>query len=434
MQKEAERIIRGEEKTDDIIINVPVRSGKSLIASVAFNAWVWTIDPTFKIVTASYGDILSKSLSTKTRDLIKSDWYQERFGHIYQLKKDQDTKGLFETTKGGSRFATSTGAAATGMGGHMIIADDLMNPDEAKSPKKRETVNEWYDTTLWTRTDTPDLVCRFIIMQRLSDKDLTGHLLELGGYRHICIPAEAKANVQPASLRKFYKEGLFFIERFTRKILDQFKVALRERGFEAQLNQSPKVASGNIINTSFIKYLDEPPKPLKIIQTMDTAFKDGEENDYSVCMTWCSFRHPDRPDRDSYYLMHVMKGKFTFPDLKKRMHEVAKKFKPSKIIIEDKASGQSLIQEFELDKYIKRKLLRVNPDRDKVTRAHSITEIVEDGFVYFPSTGHWVAGCIEELSLFDSGEFDDQVDTFVYALQYYSKKLGDHREPKIRVL
>ncbi len=434
MQMDAERIIEKTEKDDDIIINVPVRSGKSLVVSVAYNAWVWIRDPTFKLITASYSSRLSMQLATKTRDLVKSPWYQERFGHIYGLKKDQDTKSYFETDKGGYRFATSTGATATGMGGDQILIDDLMNPDEAESEQKRYSSLEWYDVTLWSRLNTPAIGSRFIIMQRLHDKDLTGHLLEKGGYEHICIPAESCDNVKPSYLREHYIEGLFFKERFNQKILSGFKKALGERAYQSQFGQSPIILSGNIINTSKIGYLEEEPKALRVIQTVDTAFKTGEKNDYSVCMTWCVFRHKGSPDIDSYFLMHVLRAKYEFPELKKRIEQIAKKYKPYKLIVEDKASGQSLIQELQRDSYLKPLILPVKPDRDKVTRAYSITSVVNDGRVYMPKNATWLYDLIEELGLFDSGEHDDQVDAFVYALQYFTKKIGDHRVPSIRIL
>ena len=432
MQAEALRIIRKEPREEDIIINVPVRSGKSLIASVAFNAWVWTICPSFKVITASYSASLSISLSRKTRELVKSNWYRQYFD--IQFKDDQDTKGYFENTHGGFRKMTSTNGSITGEGGDIIIPDDLVNPAEADSEKERKNANEWYDGTLYTRLNTPDIGSRVIIMQRLAEKDLTGHLLEKGGYRHICIPAELSINVKPKELSSFYEDGLFFIKRFTKKVLDNFRKALGDRHYEAQFGQSPKIPSGNIIKTSKFKYLEEPPRINQVIQIMDTAFKTDEKNDYSVCITMGSFRHPDNLAVDSYYIMSVLRGKFEFPELKLKMEAIAKRYKPYRILIEDKASGQSLIQSFKEDKYLKPLLMPVSPDTDKVTRAYSITGTVEDGLVYLPKLAQWKDEFVNELTLFDSGEHDDQVDTFVYGLQYFTKKLGDHAEPRLRIL
>lgn len=432
MQKEAIRIINKEERVQDIIINVPIRSGKSLVISVAFNAWVWTICPTFKLITASYSATLSVDLSKKTRDLIKSNWYQEHFD--IQLKDDQDTKAHFENTSGGFRIATSTGGSITGKGSDMIIADDLVNPEEADSKIQREGCNSWYDTTLYTRLNNAVIGSRIIVMQRLHDKDLTGHLLSKGDYNHICIPAELSKKVKPAHLADNYIDGRFFPKRFTEKVLADYLKILGARVYAAQLLQSPKILTGNIIKVSKFKYLDEQPKINRIIQAMDTAFKTAEKNDYSVCMTWGSFRSEENPDIDSYYIMSVLRDKFEFPDLKIRMEQIAKKFKPYKIIIEDAASGQSLIQEFKKNNYLKPLILPVKPDTDKVSRAYSITTMVEDGLIYLPRNAQWLSDLIDELSLFDNGDHDDQVDVFVYGLQYFSKKIGDHAEPNLRVL
>ena len=423
MQKEVERIAEKRPKEKDFIINIPVRSGKSLLFSVALNAWAWIKYPSLKFISASYAKSLSMQLSTKTRDLIKSDWYQVRFGHIYSLKDDSDTKTLFETSKGGLRFATSTGASVTGIGGDIIIADDLVNPEEANSLVQRQSANEWYDITLWSRLNNPAIGSRVVVMQRLHEKDLTGHLLEKGNYEHICIPAEATSQIKPKELVLNYTNGLFFEKRFTGAVLEDFKKALTPRGYFAQMLQSPKIESGNIINTSKLILSDNVPTPIQTIQCWDTAFKTGEQNDYSVCATWYRFKEGTE---DRFFLADIFRGKIEFPELKRKVSELNARYKPQKILIEDKASGQSLYQELKRDQSLYGILTTVLPDRDKVARAYAITPIVDAGHVYINSKASWVHDFMEELSHFDSGEHDDQVDAFCYGLQFLKKK-----EPRI---
>jgi len=425
MQAEFFRIKNSEPYIEGLIINVPIRSGKSLIMSVAFNAWAWAVWPEFKLITGSYSNKLAINLSRKTRELIRSDWYRHYFN--VDLKPDQFAKGYYENTAGGFRMATSTGGSITGEGAHMIIADDLSNPEEAESDVMREACNTWYDETLFSRVNNPSICSRIIVMQRLHEKDLSGHLLENGGYRHICIPAILTGDVKPAYLAEYYNDNLFFKERFTRQVLDSYKVALHDRGFSAQLQQSPFVKEGNIFKTDKIIRTKEEPTCLRVYQSIDTAFKTGQQNDYSVIITGHLYREDGV---DKMFIKNVKRDKLEYPDLLRKVKAYASHYKAHKILIEDKASGQSIVQDLKRVPELKGRIEPVQVDKDKVSRAYAVTNYIDLGRVSMLAGQDWEADFIKELKMFDSGEHDDQVDAFTQLLLNSIGKKG----PSIRIL
>jgi hypothetical protein len=138
LQEEAERIIEGRPKTKDIVINVPFRSTKSLITTVLFPVWCWIRDPKLRFITASYSAELSIEHATKSRDVIQSDWFKERWGDIFNIKKDQNLKARYENNFMGMRRATSVGGTITGQGADFLIIDDPVSPKNAASEVERE--------------------------------------------------------------------------------------------------------------------------------------------------------------------------------------------------------------------------------------------------------------------------------------------------------
>src|SRR6516164_984212 len=68
-----ERVRRGQ--ITRLIINLPPRSLKSIMASVAFPAFVLGHDPTRRIINASYSGELAFKQSNDFRAVLASSWY-----------------------------------------------------------------------------------------------------------------------------------------------------------------------------------------------------------------------------------------------------------------------------------------------------------------------------------------------------------------------
>ena len=158
----------------NLLINVPPRTSKTSLISIAFPAWVWLQNPEERFMYASYAHSLSTEHSLKCRRLIESDWYQERWADKYQLAKDQKAKMLFENNKGGCRIATSVGSVATGKGGSIIIVDDGNNARDGESGAKRESTNSWWDQVWSTRLNNPLHDVCIVVQQRIHEKNLRG--------------------------------------------------------------------------------------------------------------------------------------------------------------------------------------------------------------------------------------------------------------------
>lgn len=175
--------------------------------------------------------------------------------------------------------------------------------------------------------------------------------------------------------------------------------------------------AGNVFLREFWQFCDEAPRPQWVLQSLDSAFKTGAENDYSVLTTW-------GVAQDGYYLLNVWRAKVEFPELKRQVQALADAWRPRVILVEDKASGQSLIQE--LQRSTRLPVRPVKVDRDKMSRAHAVTPLVEAGKVILPKKAPWLEAFIDELAAFPFGSHDDQVDSVTQALNY----VRDDRKPR----
>src|SRR5277367_980518 len=183
-----EAVTRGDIR--NLLINVPPRHMKSLLVSVFWPAWEWTRYPERRWLYSSYAATLTIRDSVKCRRLIESPWYRSRWGHVFSLTGDQNAKTRFDNNRSGYRLSTSVDGAVTGEGGDRIVCDDPHKVDEGDSDTSRKGVLEWWDVAMSTRVNDPKTSAKVVVMQRCHQRDLSGHLLEQGGWEHRCLPAE----------------------------------------------------------------------------------------------------------------------------------------------------------------------------------------------------------------------------------------------------
>src|SRR6202048_5234243 len=192
-----------------LIDSLPPRHLKSHLASVAFPAWCLGHEPSTEILCVSYAQDLADKLSRDCRRLLASDWYQRLFPT--RLAPRHQAVPEFETTAQGSRVATSVGGVLTGRGGGLIVSDDPLKPEEALSQTQRQAANDWYDHTLYSRLNDKLTGAIVLIMHRLHEDDLAGHVLEQEPWEVVRLPAIADDN----ELHRF--EGAFGQPSFGRK-------------------------------------------------------------------------------------------------------------------------------------------------------------------------------------------------------------------------
>ena len=407
-------------KIKRLIINIPPRHLKSLMASVALPAFILGRNPKASIICAAYAQDLSDKFARDCRALMQSAWYQSSF----PTRLTQSRASLQEliTTKGGFRLGSSVGGVLTGRGADILIIDDPIKPGDAQSDARRNSANDWYDGTLYSRLNNKTEGAIILIMQRLHEDDLTGHLLQQEGWELLSLPAIAEKD------DTFEEENLFGHKTFTRKTgealheareslatLEQIRLSLGTYHFAAQYQQTPAPKGGGMVKQEWFRtYIqDQIPHPFdQVIQSWDTANTPTELSDYSVCTTWGL-------KQSHFYLLNVYRKRVNFPELKRAVIEQDSLFKPTVILIEDKASGTQLVQDLVAAGVSKVK--GIKPEGDKIMRLHGQTATIENGFVHLPGDAPWLADYLHEMSVFPNAKYDDQVDSTVYALAWANR-------------
>lgn len=413
-------------KTKRLIINLPPRSLKSHCASIAFPAWLLGHDPSAQIICASYAQELANKLSSDCRSVVASPWYQDLFPT--RLSPQRQALQEFMTVQMGFRMATSVGGGLIGRGADFIIIDDPLKPDEALSETQRKAVNAWYDHTLYTRLNDKQNGCIILIMQRLHEDDLVGHVQELGPWKMVRFPAVAERDeeyvVQTSyGERRFHRRAgePLHGERESLETLGQLRETVGEYNFAGQYQQAPAPLGGGLVKMEWFRTCapaDWPPKFETTVQSWDTANKPTELADHSVCTTW------GVKDK-RFYLLNVLRKRLGYPELKRAVLEQAQMFGPATILIEDKASGTQLIQELISDGL--HSIKRYEPKMDKVMRMHSVTSTVENGFVFIPEKQPWLAEYLHELTTFPKSKYDDQADSTSQALEWLKQQYMTQR-------
>jgi predicted phage terminase large subunit-like protein len=408
-------------KIKRLIINLPPRNLKSHCASIAFPAWFLGHDPSKHVICASYGQDLADKLARDCRTVMNSSWYKRLFR---TRLSDRQAVHDFMTTAQGSRLATSVGGVLTGRGADLILIDDPLKPDEALSETKRNAVNEWYDNTLMSRLNDKAEGCIIIIMQRLHQDDLVGHVLEQGHWEVLSLPAIAEADEAhvietPFGRRLFTrKQGeALHPEREPLAVYENMRQTIGEYNFLSQYQQTPTPVGGAMVKTHWLKFYypgEQPAQFARILQSWDTANKATELSDFSVCTTWGTLYK-------KYYLLHVFRRRMNYPELKRAVVAQAVDYRAGTVLIEDKASGTQLIQELQNEGLLGVTAYKPPPGSDKIMRLHAQTAMFENGFVLLPIEAAWLNEYIKELTSFPGTKYDDQVDSTTQLLHYLAE-------------
>lgn len=404
-----EAIERGEIKR--LMISVPPRHGKSFITSSIFPAWVLGRHPDYDVIFATYGQELSDDFGRRVRNFIADPVHQAIFPNC-RLSEDSTAAHRFNTTAGGAYFAVGRGGPITGRGANLLLIDDpIKDQEEANSETIRRALHEWYAFVAYTRLAPGGAI--IIIQTRWHEDDLSGWLLRehtSENWDVLRLPAIAEQD------ECFRKEGEpLWPERFPLPELERIRMAIGGRAWASLYQQRPAAAEGVIFKRDWWQFFS-PPLTVElnqIVQSWDTAFKKGTENDFSACTTW-------GVASDGYYLLHLWRERVEFPELKRVVASLAEEWKPNAILVEDKASGQSLIQELKLSTALP--LIPVKVDSDKQTRAQAVTPLIEAGKIFLPQSAPWVSDFVEEMACFPNGTHDDVVDATTQALNHLRVK------------
>lgn len=421
LQEASKALVKREPKKHDILINIPPGSTKSTIATIMFPAWLWTQDPSFRIITNSYSGTLSIEHSVKSKDIIMSDKYRMLFPEV-EIRKDKSAKGMYENTLTGSRYATSTGGTVTGIHAHVIINDDPQNPKQAGSDVLRLSANE-HTKTLSSRKVNKAVTLTITIMQRLHEEDVTGYLLKKKeeSIFHICLPAEVSDRVKPAELKEKYIDGLLDPVRIGREVLAEARTDLGSQGYAGQYDQSPFIEGGNFVKKDWFRKISyanfmaiKGSTPIHFF--IDTAFdekKKKTDNDPSGIIASCKIQN-------NLYIIHSKKIWKEFPDLIKFIPDYVESYgydSRSTIRIEPKANGRSVVQQLK-DETDLNVTETPSPVDSKATRLKAKSPKIECGRVVLVE-GEWNDEFLDEVCGFPTKTHDEYVDILVYAIDYH---------------
>jgi predicted phage terminase large subunit-like protein len=317
----------------------------------------------------------------------------------------------WETREGGGMATAGMGGPLTGKGFKVGIIDDpLKNNEEAMSAVIRQKHKDWYLSTFLTRAE-PDAAI-VIIMTRWHDDDLAGWLLkeQPGQWEVINFPAIAEGEDILGR-----KEGeALWPERYPLPVLQGLKANLGSYWWSAMYQQRPEPEGGGIIKRAWWQYYKvAPPKIFQFFWSWDTASKTGEENDWSVGQLWGI-------KDNAYYLLKQVRARLEYPDLKRTIIQQFNAHPANGILIEDKSSGQSVIQDLRRDTRLP--IIAVEPIKDKVTRAHIASPTIEAGKCFLPEDAPWIADFIDEVAHFPKAAHDDQVDCTTQFINYVTTR------------
>lgn len=287
------------------------------------------------------------------------------------------------------------------------------------SEPARKRVIEWYGGTLVSRLNDKETDPVIVIMQRLHEDDLAGHLLQLDGWHHLDLPAIALEDREiPIGRNKGFSRrtgDVLHAKREDRGVLDRIKAEIGSLMFSAQYQQRPIPLEGNLIKREWFRFYDHLPAPgprEHIAQSWDTAAMTGPENDYSVCTTW-------RIVKKDYYLLDVFRGRQKYPDLRRTIASLATRHGAETVLIEDAGPGMALLQDLRRDTPKEMPPpIGIKPEGSKADRMVAQSFKIEAGQVFLPAKAEWLDAFLLELLAFPQGKHDDQVDSISQFLKW----------------
>jgi predicted phage terminase large subunit-like protein len=399
-----EAVERGEIKR--LMILCPPRHGKSMITSQIFPAWYLGRHPDRFVVCASYSTDLATDFGRATRNLVADPLHTAIFPKC-KLSDDSGGQQKFNTTAGGAYFAVGRGSGLTGRGAHLLLLDDLLKDRaEADSETIRKGLHEWYGNVAYTRL-MPDAAI-VNVQTCWHEDDLAGRQLRDHPDEWDVLRLPAMAEENDALGRE--SGAALWPERYPLDVLEKIKATIGSAAFVSLYQQRPSAATGNVFLREWWRSYSEPPAEFKrIVLSLDSACKVGEENDFSVATVW-------GVTQTGFYLLHMWRERVEFPNLKQMIVTLATEWKANAVLVEDAASGQSLIQELKAGTTLP--VLPIKPDRDKVSRANAVTPLIECGKVFIPESAPWKDTFLDETSSFPNASHDDIVDSTTQALNY----------------
>lgn len=392
-----------------LLINVPPGTMKSTLTSVFFPAWEWgpKAMPHIRFIGASHEQGLAVRDTRKMRNLINSEWFQSRWP--IALTSDQNQKTFYENEQTGFRQACAV-ASMTGKRGDRVVWDDPHSVEAALSDAHRETALRVFQETLPTRLNNPDSSAIVIVMQRLHESDVSGHILESDlGYEHLCLPMEYEPERHCTTSIGFSdprrEEGdLLFPDRFSRKTVDRDKKVMGSMAVAGQFQQRPAPRSGGFFAWQNLEIVRAAPKMRKIVRYWDKAGTDGG-GAYTAGVKM------GIGEDGNYYVLDVIRGQWSAAPRERAIKTTAQADGHDVVIWieQEPGSGGKESSESTIKNLAGFNIKSERATGDKAVRAEPYAVQVEAGNVRLVQ-GEWNQTYIDEHKTFPVGKYKDQID------------------------
>jgi predicted phage terminase large subunit-like protein len=446
-----DKLEKDELGVNNLLITMPPRHAKSTFGTVLFPSYFMARNPHRYIMSCSYNSQLATDFGRQVRAVVEEKSITQAFPD-FTLSTESRAADVWRTEVGGAYFAVGVGGTTSGRPANLLLVDDpIKSREDAESMTQRNKTWNYYTSALATRLQPESNGAppkQIVILTRWHPDDLAGRIQQTedwkeGRWKHINFPAiktiEGKKisrrslppddpryvtpeqNTALSASKRYVREQTeapLWPERFPLEDLKR-RQRLNPREFASLYQQQPYIEGGNIIKTEWWQKYPEDLKPesfVSLVIAVDTAFKKTETADYSVAAIAGLDRNGD------IYLVDIVRGKYDFPELKQRLIRLNNQWRGKglrAIYIEDKASGQSLLQELKRESGMS--VIPYKVVNDKVARVNAILPLIEGGRVFIPTSSEWLDEFIDESVSFPNGNHDDQVDAVTMAIDILSR-------------
>jgi predicted phage terminase large subunit-like protein len=409
-----------------LIVTMPPRHGKTMSISEYFPTWYLGRNPTHQIISTTYSWERAGDVGRKVRNLMLDPKHIDIFPHC-TLDIGSKSVNRLTTDQEGTYFSVGVGGAVVGRGANVFIIDDpVKNREEAESERSREKLWDWYRGVAYTRLMPEGAI--IAVATRWHFDDLIGRMIEQMAHENWTIlNLPAVCDSEDDLLGRDIGDALWN-DFYSLDSLNLIKETIGTREWNAQYQQQPLPAEGGVIDLnwikkySFAKWAEVESRLIlgvkkdyripfdikKIVISWDTAFKEQQMNDPSACTVWGISKD------NKFYLLNVINKRMRFPALRSCVIKTWEKYirlglGNVPVLIEDKASGQSLIHDLKMNTTIP--IIAIKADANKKIRLEASTPAMEAGRVFFPDKSRWIVEVETQLARFPLWSFDDIVDS-----------------------
>lgn len=436
-----------ERRIKRLAITLAPGHAKSSFISQLFPDWCWLNNPYLRFLCAAHSLDLAIRDNKYRRDLIESEWFQERYGNIFTLSSSQNVKSFFQNDHRGYMMATAVRSSGTGKRADISLIDDPNNAMAGKADIL--AVKEWFGKTWMSRLNDQENGPMIVVGQRLDEEDLIGHILKLG-WEHLSLPEEYEpARESKTSLTDIYPDGkydkrtkegeLLWPEKFSREVLAKLKKSLGSMNYAAQYQQSPVPAAGGQFKRQWFHYFEQQGdyyilhgdtiksvarKACKLFATVDPAISSKQEADYTVIQVWAH-----TPDNELLLIAQV-RDHLDNPDQQKAIYQLYDRFHFLYVAVETVAYQLALFQQLRKGRKTADGSIHgipvkeYKPTRDKVARASVAAIMMEAGDIYFEQDADYLPELESEVLKFPKDAHDDQVDDMSMACDLVTMPIG----------